>query len=306
MSLIVTALLGRKDEPTDAVEEYCRYLSRALEDHEIQLDIRRVPWEIHGWSESLNVLKLMATHWRGAWVLVQYTALAWSSRGFPQKVLRVLKILKSAGARVGIVFHDVEPYPGTHLVDSIRRFLQVRTMRRALALCDLAIFTVPPEKLSWIPASAPRSEFIPVGANLPISADSSRGLCAMTCPRLVCSASPVANLERAKHRSFSTRFATPLLNWASCAFWSLAGTPNFAKACCRMACVIFPWNSRSKASSNQIRSCKGSVPPTFFSLCVAASPRVAVARLPVSPVGFPSSPFPARKLRRQSPTPAWC
>jgi glycosyltransferase involved in cell wall biosynthesis len=172
MSQIVTALLGRKDEPTDAVEEYCRYLSRALEDHEIQLDIRRVPWEINGWSESLNALKLIAMHWRGAWVLVQYTALAWSSRGFPQKVLRVLKILKSAGARVGIVFHDVEPYCGTHLVDSIRRFLQVRTMRRALALCDLAIFTVPPEKLSWIATSTPRSVFIPVGANLPISADS--------------------------------------------------------------------------------------------------------------------------------------
>ena len=31
MSQIVTALLGRKDEPTDAVEEYCRYLAAALQ-----------------------------------------------------------------------------------------------------------------------------------------------------------------------------------------------------------------------------------------------------------------------------------
>jgi len=162
------ALLGRKDTPTDAVEEYCRYLATALLPHHIQLEIRRVPWEIHGWPDSFQTLKLMAMQWRDTWVLVQYTALAWSARGFPQKVLRAMEILKSAGARVGIVFHDVEPYPGTRLIDSIRRFLQVRTMRRALAIADLAIFTVPPEKLSWLPAVPPNAAFIPVGPNLPI------------------------------------------------------------------------------------------------------------------------------------------
>jgi glycosyltransferase involved in cell wall biosynthesis len=168
------ALLGRRDTPTDAVEEYCKYLATALQTHGIQLEIRRVPWEIHGWPHSLEALKLMATQWRDTWVLVQYTALAWSARGFPQKVLRAMKILKSSGARVGIVFHDVEPYPGTRLIDSIRRFAQMRAMRRALTLADLTIFTIPPEKLSWLPTSLPtRAAFIPVGPNLPIPVDSS-------------------------------------------------------------------------------------------------------------------------------------
>jgi glycosyltransferase involved in cell wall biosynthesis len=165
------ALLGRKDQPTDAVEEYCRYLADALKAHDIQMDIRRVPWEIHGWKESLNVLKLMATQWKNTWVFVQYTALAWSARGFPAKVLRAMKILRAAGAHVAVVFHDVEPYPGTRLVDSIRRFAQARTMRRVLAFADLAIFTVLPEKLSWVPSPAPNhAAFIPVGPNLPIPA----------------------------------------------------------------------------------------------------------------------------------------
>ena len=163
------ALLGRKDEPTDAVEEYCRYLGEALEAHEIRLEIRRVPWETRGWSEALRGLGLEATDWRGTWVLVQYTALAWSKRGFPQKFLRTLKILKSAGARVAIVFHDVEPYAGTRLIDSFRRAVQVRTMRRALGLADLSIFTVPPEKIRWCPQLRPNTTFIPVGPNLPIS-----------------------------------------------------------------------------------------------------------------------------------------
>ena len=101
-------------------------------------------------------------------MLLQYTALSWSARGFSQKVLRALNILKVSGARVGIVFHDVEPYAGNRLIDSIRRLAQVRTMRHALALADLAIFTVPPEKLSWLPAVPPHAAFIPVGPNLPI------------------------------------------------------------------------------------------------------------------------------------------
>lgn len=170
MTISCIALLGRKDEPTDAVEEYCRYLASALQAHDIQLEIRRVPWEIHGWLDALQALRFQATQWRDTWVLVQYTALAWSARGFPQKVLRALKILKSAGARAGIVFHDVEPYPGTRLIDSVRRFDQVWTMRRVISLADLAVFTVPPERLSWLTAAPPNAVFVPVGANLPIPA----------------------------------------------------------------------------------------------------------------------------------------
>lgn len=168
MTTLCIALIGRKDEPTDAVEEYCRYLAVALQAHQIQMEIRRVPWEIHGWRESLHALRLQAASWRSTWVLLQYTALAWSARGFPQKVLQALNILKTSGARVGIVFHDVEPYPGTRLIDSVRRFVQIRTMRRALAFADLAVFPVQPEKLSWLPDVRPQVAFVPVGPNLPI------------------------------------------------------------------------------------------------------------------------------------------
>jgi glycosyltransferase involved in cell wall biosynthesis len=170
MTQTVIALLGRKDEPTDAVEEYCRYLGEALRAHGFQLEIRHVSWGADGWPVVLNALQHQAANWRGVWVLVQYTALAWSERGFPQKFLRVLKTLKSAGARVSIIFHDVEPYPGARLVDSVRRFVQVRTMRRALCLAELGICTVPPEKLSWVGKPTPHAEFVPVGPNLPIPA----------------------------------------------------------------------------------------------------------------------------------------
>jgi len=168
MTRPVIALLGRKDEPTDAVEEYCRYLGTALVAHEIQLEICRVPWEIYGWPNALDALQHQAKNWRGVCVLVQYTALAWSSRGFPHRFLRVLKMLKSAGARVGIIYHDVEPYHGERLIDFLRRFVQLRTMHRALVYSDVAIFTVPLDNISWLAGSVTHAHFIPVGPNLPI------------------------------------------------------------------------------------------------------------------------------------------
>jgi glycosyltransferase involved in cell wall biosynthesis len=162
----VIALLGRRDEPTDAVEEYCRYLGDALHAENYDLKMERVEWAGHGWGVAVRELRRRARAWKGAWVLVQYTALAWSARGFPLRFLRVLKTLKTAGARVGVVYHDVEPYEGRRVIDQLRRRAQLHTMRKALSDADAAIFTIPTEKLSWIERPRGNAFFIPVGANL--------------------------------------------------------------------------------------------------------------------------------------------
>ncbi len=167
----VIALLGRQDAPTDAVEEYCRYLGEALIAEDFELTIERVAWPQKGWSRAASGLRRRAKGWRGAWVLVQYTALAWSARGFPLRFPRVLKSLKAAGIRVGVVFHDVEPYGGTRVIDRLRRRAQLHAMLKALHLCDCAIFTVPMEKISWIKNQFGKSCFIPVGANLPTASE---------------------------------------------------------------------------------------------------------------------------------------
>jgi glycosyltransferase involved in cell wall biosynthesis len=163
----IIALLGRRDHPTDAVEEYCRYLGQGLADHDFALEIRRVPWDEHGWGSSLNALKLQAQSWRGVWILVQYTALAWSMRGFPRRFLSALRILRSAGCRMAIVYHDVEPFGGTRLIDRFRRSQQLRVMRTAQLLADRTILTIPLDRVSWLSADSEDSSFIPVGANLP-------------------------------------------------------------------------------------------------------------------------------------------
>ena len=168
---LIIALLGRRDTPTDAVEEYCRYLGEALQAEDFDLRIERVSWEEHGWGAALRKLRRQARGWKGAWVLVQYTALAWSGRGFPMRFARVLKTLKAAGACVAVVYHDVEPYSGTRLIDRLRRSVQLRAMRGALTHSDAAVFTVALEKITWLRQPEGRLHFIPVGANLPVSHD---------------------------------------------------------------------------------------------------------------------------------------
>jgi glycosyltransferase involved in cell wall biosynthesis len=169
MSERCIALLGRRDEPTDAVEEYCRYLGEALKEHGIELQLLRVDFAQRGWSAALEELRGQATNWSGNWVLVQYTSLAWSKRGFPLKFNRVLNLLRNEGARVAVVFHDVAPYGGRRIIDSIRRRAQIRAMRNAQLRADLSIFTLTLEQISWIPPYSANSVFIPVGANLPVA-----------------------------------------------------------------------------------------------------------------------------------------
>jgi glycosyltransferase involved in cell wall biosynthesis len=153
--------------PTDAVEEYCRYLGAALEKQAFSFDIARLEWATKGWRRALRELRQEVGHERNTWVLLQYTALAWSRHGFSLRVPGIIQSLKKNGARCAVVFHDVEGYFGNRLVDRIRRAAQLHTMRKAVRLADVSILTVPAEKIPWIGRNSRNVVFIPVGANLP-------------------------------------------------------------------------------------------------------------------------------------------
>jgi glycosyltransferase involved in cell wall biosynthesis len=161
------AILGWRDEPTDAVVEYCEYLCGALKQQRIALELFRVRWPELGWRRALKELREKAAEARGACFILQYTALNWSRRGFSWRALTVLRILKKSGARCAVMFHDSGGYPGSRLVDRLRRFVQIRVMQGLVRLADVAIVNVPPENLRWLPAGSRKTVFIPVGANLP-------------------------------------------------------------------------------------------------------------------------------------------
>src|ERR1700720_3419050 len=84
------ALLGRRDEPTDGVEDYCKFLRQALADHGFSLTPVRLSWAGRGWLPAIRLLWKESAGWSRRWVLVQYTALSWSRRGFPLGLLLVV------------------------------------------------------------------------------------------------------------------------------------------------------------------------------------------------------------------------
>ncbi len=161
------ALLGRCDEPTDALEDYCICLGKALASKGFTLDLVRMPWPEKGWLPALNWLRHESRKWKGSCVLVQYTALSWSRRGFSLFFLPVLLLLKMRNVRIAVVFHDPEPYSGWRHVDRIRRACQRWTMRCAFHIADKAVMTIPVKDVSWLDPASSKATFIPVGANIP-------------------------------------------------------------------------------------------------------------------------------------------
>jgi len=175
----VILLLGRRDEPVDGVADYCQYLREAGLARGLSFDLAQVHWAEKGWRAALAELRETASAWRNCWVLLQYTTLAWSRRGFPLRTPRVLEALRQSGARPGVVFHDFGPFLGTGIVGAAREYCHLRVLRQLYARSEMAIFTVQLNKVSWLSERRGKEVFIPVGANCPVSAfaapdDSSR------------------------------------------------------------------------------------------------------------------------------------
>ena len=160
-------LSGRRDQPTDAVEDYCRLLDEALLARGVEAGLERVNWEELSWLRALPDLWQKSADWKGSWALVQYTALMWSRRGFPLLFPVVLLLLRIRKVRLAVVFHDVEPYGGKRLVDRLRRACIVFVMRCAYRLARASILCVPLQSVSWLPPNPAKAIFIPIGANVP-------------------------------------------------------------------------------------------------------------------------------------------
>ncbi len=163
----MVALLGRRDEPTDGVRDYCSLLAEALRRRGVTLELAESFWERDGWLRELWNLWKQSRKWRGEWVLMQYTALAWSRRGFPFGFLAVLALLKARGARTAVVFHEVRDDRPDRLLDRFRIAFQYAVMRTAFRWAHRSILTVPVEQVPWLNPLQTKGTFIPVGANIP-------------------------------------------------------------------------------------------------------------------------------------------
>jgi glycosyltransferase involved in cell wall biosynthesis len=168
------ALLGRLDQPTDGVRDYCVLLSQAFARRGARVDVVQLRWENDGWAKTLRSLWRQSRDWKNRFVFFQYTALTWSRRGFPVGALAVLAILKWRGVRLGVVFHDVRYESPRGALRRFRVAFQNFVIRLVYRCAELPVLTVPATHLSWLPRDTRRAVFIPVGANFPTDGPATR------------------------------------------------------------------------------------------------------------------------------------
>jgi glycosyltransferase involved in cell wall biosynthesis len=163
------AILGRPDTPTDGVADYCAYLATGLEARGIKMSLERVRWMEDGWLNGLRQLWRESAGWRGQWVILQYTALSWSRRGFPFGAVAVLATLRRRGVRCAIVFHEPnrQSDASSRLIDRIRGECQDWTVRTLYRQAEKPIFADPLETVAWLPKTETKAVYIPIGANIP-------------------------------------------------------------------------------------------------------------------------------------------
>lgn len=161
------ALLGHGEATADGVQDYCEYLARALEQQGVALRLVRVDWSRKGWWQALRELWCECRAWRGQWILLQFTALAWSRRGFPLGALAVLAVVRRGGARCAVVFHEPFRPEANGWLDHARGMFQEWIISRIYHGVSKNIFPEPLSRIGWLPRSAFKARFIPIGANIP-------------------------------------------------------------------------------------------------------------------------------------------
>ena len=165
--LDVLVVLGRRDSPTDGVEDYSRHLATALEHRGYSVGLMSCDWDGRGWRRSLLALRKRLVVDRPRLVLMQYTHLMWSRHGFPQMSIPVAKLMKQTGCKLGLVIHDPVNFPGPRLRDRIRHTSQYLVMRILTRIADETIVPIPLASVPWIGGQgSSRVHSIPVGSNV--------------------------------------------------------------------------------------------------------------------------------------------
>ena len=165
--LKILALTGPRDPISDGVWDYCSRLASALRPRDIDMETYAVNWNKRGWLATLATLRRSLATARKDWVLLQYTAMGWSRRGFPFGAVAAAIAAKRSGARVGVVFHESRGFLARGVWARFRFVCQQRVIRWLYSLSDASIFTVPTASILWLRSDDPKAFFIPIGSNIP-------------------------------------------------------------------------------------------------------------------------------------------
>ena len=147
----VVFLHGRMDQPTDGIWNNSKSLGGELAARGIAVRYVRVTWEEEGWRRGIADLREQVGTWGQPWVVVPFTPLMWSHRGFPGHLWKLLRVLRADGAKIAIHLHDVLPWTGPTVLHRLRERAQVRAMIRLGRRVDARFVSVDPSGIPWFP-----------------------------------------------------------------------------------------------------------------------------------------------------------
>ena len=166
----VAILLGRQDIPSDGVEDYSCSLAEALSELGHSVQLFRVPWHSMGFWGAIKQLPSELSSSPRDWILMQFTHLMWSRRGFSLIAIAVAKLARRSGSRVAVTMHDPVAFPGGRRRDAVRRWIQNLIMKELVRTADHVFVTLPPDALPWLKHSSLATlTYVPVGSNIPPS-----------------------------------------------------------------------------------------------------------------------------------------
>ena len=158
----IISLLGPPQTPTDGVLDHAHLLSEALVNHGHRASVIHHRWDREGWTKSLRALPgrlLGADH-----VIMHYTHLAWSRRGFPIRALLVATLIRRR--RLWLLIHDPVGFPYSSLIGRVRSKAQVLVMWMLVRFADRTYVTIHPSCVTWARKKRSSLRLLPVGSNV--------------------------------------------------------------------------------------------------------------------------------------------
>ena len=156
--------------PTCGVADHSVHLAEALSQRN-NVTLMHVRWSELGWLRALVTLDKQYRSNPQDWVVLQFTPLAWSDRGFAVGALFVAILTRLSGVKLAVIMHDPIAFTGTRWRDVLRRHTQQMVMRALVYCVHLPFVTLEPGKLPWADNRLrSRLKQLPVGSNFPSAA----------------------------------------------------------------------------------------------------------------------------------------
>lgn len=162
----IALVVGKRDYP-GGVEDYCCELADAVSARGHTVSTFAIRWNERGWLSATLEARRSLVQFQPDWIILQFTHLMWSKRGFSLIVPILIRGITLGRASIAVVLHDPFPFGGKRLRDLVRSKVQQMIMQHMARKLSRIFVTVWPPAIPWYRMDSKRISFLPIGSNIP-------------------------------------------------------------------------------------------------------------------------------------------